>query len=114
MQIGWNSSEGMFEVPTQPWTGAKAAWSCWPGVFSGVFPGSASKELQIRRIGALAGDFGAINLWSSIPVHRDEVLWGTGTPKSVRTPESEVTLYTGCTFQLGWCKNICTNMLEAG
>lgn len=55
-----------------------------------VFPGSSIKDLQICRTGALASDFGAVNLWSTTPVHRDELLLGAGTPKSVRPPESEV------------------------
>lgn len=48
------------------------------------------KELQICRTGALAGDFGAINLWVTIPVYRDEFLWGANTSKSVRPAASEV------------------------
>lgn len=50
----------------------------------------AIKELQICRSGALACVFGAINLWSTIPVHREEFLWGVSTPKSVRPAASEV------------------------
>lgn len=56
------------------------------GVFWGALQGSAIKELQMCRIGALVWDFGAVNLYADpgppSPCTGLSFLRGTGNPES--------------------------------